>query len=433
MIERYSRSEMKNIWSDQNRYETWLKVELAACQAMESENLVPHGITEQLRLKLKIDSKQILTIEERTKHDIIAFLAHLEEQVGESARWLHLGMTSSDILDTSFALQLQKAGKIITNGIEKCCKVLKNRAIEFKDLPMIGRTHGIHAEPTSVGLVFAGFYAEMSRNYDRFTRALKGLRVGKLAGAVGVYGNLSPKIELTVLTSLGLYPETCATQVVARDRHAEFFLSLALIAAAIERIALQVRHWQRTEVGEARESFGKGQKGSSAMPHKRNPILSENLCGLSRLVRSYTTGALENISLWHERDISHSSIERVIGPDATIIVDFMLYRVTSLIEGLVINKERVSQNLNNNKGLVFSEAVMLALVHKGLARQHAYELVQKQALSALENKHDFYNCLVTDIEIGNYLTKDELKNCFNLDYHLRYVEDIFNRVFMGYY
>lgn len=429
MIERYSRRRMRELWNDRFRYEMWFKIELAVCQAMEDEGLVPLGTTEQIKQKVIIDPERIIAIEKNVHHDIIAFLSHLEEQVGEEVRWLHFGMTSSDILDTTFALQLQRAGLIIQTSIEQLLNVLRRRAEELKNLPIIGRTHGIHAEPTTVGLIFAGYYAEMYRNKNRLNQALKEISIGKISGAVGIYGNLTPQIEYTVLKTLGLCPETCATQVVARDRHAVFFSVMALIAAAVERIALQIRHWQRTEVGEAHESFGIGQKGSSAMPHKRNPILSENLCGLSRLVRSYADASFENIPLWHERDISHSSVERVIGPDITILVDFMLQRVIRLMDNLVIDQQRIERNLEYTRGLVFSESVMLALVNKGLARQRAYELVQKQAFITLEQNKDFIEVLSSNNEINSLLSSQELKACFDFSRHLRYVDYIFNRTF----
>lgn len=429
MIERYSREEMAAIWSDRSRYEAWLEVELAACEAMEQVGTVPAGTASAVRALVRIDAGRIAEIERRTRHDVIAFLSHLEEQAGEHARWLHLGLTSSDVLDTAFALQLQRAGQLLTEGLERLLTALERRARELKGVAMVGRSHGIHAEPTSVGLVFAGFHAEMQRNRRRLGRALQGAATGKLAGAVGVYGNVSPEVEAATLAALGLRPEPCATQVVPRDRHAELFAALALIAASAERVALQVRHWQRTEVSEAREPFGGGQKGSSAMPHKRNPILSENICGLSRLVRGYLTPALENIPLWHERDISHSSVERVTAPDATGLTDFMLHRLAGLVDGLVVNTERVQQNLESSGGLVFSEAVMLELIRKGMERQRAYELVQRNALAALDGKGRFPELLNRDPEVAERLQPDELQACFDLEQHLRHVDLIYSRVF----
>jgi len=429
MIDRYSRQQMALVWSDRARYETWLQVELAACEAMERAGAVPPGTASAVRALVRVDADRILEIEQRTRHDVIAFLSHLEEQAGEQVRWLHLGLTSSDVLDTSFALQLQRAGGLLLEDLERLLAALQRRAHELKDVAMVGRTHGIHAEPTTVGLVFAGLYAETSRNRRRLRRALEGVAFGKLAGAVGVYGNVTPEVEAAALGALGLKPETCATQVVPRDRHAELFGALALIASSVERAALQVRHWQRTEVAEAREPFGGGQKGSSAMPHKRNPILSENLCGLARLVRGYLTPALENVALWHERDISHSSVERVIGPDATILTDFMLTRLAGLIEGLVVDRDRVQRNLESTVGLVFSEAVMLELVRRGMERQRAYELVQRNALAALDGKGSFADLLAADPEVLGRLTSEELSVCFDLEHHLQHVDLIFSRVF----
>jgi adenylosuccinate lyase len=429
MIDRYARPDMAELWSDRARFESWLEVELAACRAMESRGMVPAGTADRVRLKVQIDPRRVKEIERVVQHDVIAFLSHLEEQAGEPARWLHLGLTSSDVLDTAFALQLRQAGAILLGRIDQLCETVRRRAFELKDVAMVGRTHGIHAEPSSVGLVFAGHFAELKRDRRRLERALRGISVGKIAGAVGVYGNLSPEIEQETLASLDLRPELCATQVVARDRHAELFSALALIAGTIERMALQVRHWQRTEVGEAGEPFGRGQKGSSAMPHKRNPILSENLCGLARLVRSYAGASLENIALWHERDISHSSVERVIAPDATILVDFMLHRVNTVMEGLVVDTDRVARNLGQSGGLIFSEAVLLALVRGGMPRQRAYERVQAQAMAAHRGEGEFRRLLGADPEIAGRLTEAELDACFDLRHHLRYVDVVFQRVF----
>jgi adenylosuccinate lyase len=429
MIERYTRPEMGAVWSDLARYQTWLEVELCACEAMEQEGEVPAGTAQLIRQKVKLDPRRILAIEEQTRHDVIAFLTHLEEQAGEPVRWLHLGMTSSDILDTSFALQLRRAGDLLLAGLDRLLSVLERRARELKQLVMVGRTHGMHAEPTTFGLVLAGFHAELQRDRERLQRAVAAVSVGKIAGAVGVYGNLSPAVERRALGALGLTPETCATQVVARDRHAELFSSLALLGTSMERIALQVRHWQRSEVGEASEPFGRGQKGSSAMPHKRNPILAENLTGLARLLRSYAGAALENVALWHERDISHSSVERVIGPDATIACDFMLQRLCGLLEGMVVFPARIAENLQRSGGLIFSEAVLLALVKRGLPRQQAYVLVQRNALGALDGKGTFAELLEFDEDVRAALPVEELRACFDLQHHLRHLDVIFERVF----
>jgi len=429
MIDRYTRDEMRTLWSDRTRYETWLDVELAACRVMERMGSVPEGTADRVRLKVTLNPQRILEIEQRVRHDVIAFLTHVEEQAGEPARWLHLGLTSSDVLDTAFALQLKQSGRMLLNGVDRLLDVLRRRAAETKNVPMVGRTHGIHAEPTSVGLVFSSYFAEMQRHRDRLNRALEAISVGKIAGAVGVYGSVPPEVEAEALQALGLRPETCATQVVARDRHAEFFSVLAQIASSMDRIGVQVRHWQRTEVGEAFEPFGSGQKGSSAMPHKRNPILSENICGLARLMRSYAQAALENVALWHERDISHSSVERVIAPDATTVLDFMLHRVTRVIDGLVIDRERLQMNLDRTGGLICSEAVMLALIGQGLARQRAYELVQAEAMAAQAGKGSFRQLLAESDEIATRLRPEQLDACFDVEHHLRHVGTIYQRVF----
>ncbi len=427
MIERYSRPEMSRLWSDQVRYETWFEVELAVCRAMEQLGTVPAGTAEQVAGAVTLDAARILEIEQQTRHDVIAFLTYVEEQAGPPARWLHLGLTSSDVLDSAFALQLRRAGEVLLEGVDRLTAALGRRARELRDVGMVGRSHGIHAEPTSFGLALAGFYCELRRDRHRLASAVDEIAYGKLAGAVGVYGNVSPEVERVALGALGLRPETVATQVVPRDRHAALFNAMALVAAAIERIALQIRHWQRTEVAEASEPFRAGQKGSSAMPHKRNPILSENLCGLARLVRSHAGVALENIALWHERDISHSSVERVIAPDATTLLDFMLHRVTPLIDGLVVDRDRLAQNLELTGGLIFSEAVLLTLVHKGMARQRAYERVQGCAMSAIEGKGTFRDLLAADEVVSEKLSAEELSACFDLEHHLRHASTIMDR------
>jgi adenylosuccinate lyase len=427
MIERYSNEEMARIWSDQSRYETWLAVELAACEAMEEEGRVPNGTAASVRQQAKVDACRIEEIERETRHDVIAFLTAVEESAGPPARWLHYGMTSSDVLDTAFALQLQRAMELIRVDLDGLVDALAERAREHRDTPVIGRSHGIHAEPTSLGLVFASFYAEMVRNRQRLEAARRGVAFGKIAGAVGNYAKLPPAVEAQALAALGLQPETVATQVVPRDRHAELFNALALLGAGMERIAITVRHWQRTEVGEAQEAFGGGQKGSSAMPHKRNPILSENLTGLARLLRSYASTALENVALWHERDISHSSAERVIAPDATIVADFALRRLTKLVRGLVVRPGVMRANIDKTGGLVYSEAVMLALVESGLPRQDAYRLVQRSALKALDGEGDFQALLRDDAEVLERLGEAGLEDAFDLEHHLRHTGHILRR------
>jgi adenylosuccinate lyase len=429
MIPRYTRKELLELWSDSHRYETWLRVELAACAEMEKTGAVPAGTAAAVRAKAagKLDPAKILEHEERTRHDVIAFLSHVEELAGEPARWLHLGMTSSDVLDASFAIQLVEAADQILAGIDLLRAACRRRAEEHRGTVAIGRSHGIHAEPITAGLVFAGWYAELGRAKAALEAARKEIAVGKIAGAVGTYANLEPAVEQAALASLGLRREVVPTQVVARDRHAGYFMALARLGTAVERLAVTIRHWQRTEVGEATEAFGKGQKGSSAMPHKKNPILSENLTGIARLLRSYADAALENVALWHERDISHSSVERVIGPDATGLADFMVRRASGLVDGLVVNADRMRQNLEQAKGLYFSEAVMLTLVRKGMARQAAYELVQRNALRAVAGEGKFRDLLAADKDIATRLDAAEIDRAFNLEHHLRHAGAIIDR------
>jgi adenylosuccinate lyase len=439
MIPRYSRPELAALWDDKYRFELWLEIELAVCRAMERAGTVPSGTAERVAASAagRLDPRRILEIEGVTRHDVIAFLTHVEELAGEPARWLHLGMTSSDVLDTALALQTSRALDHILDAIGKLEAALAMRAWEHARTPMIGRSHGIHAEPITAGLTFARWYAEVARAAERIAHASHTIAVGKIAGAVGVYGNLDPEIEAEALGELGLFPETVATQIVARDRHAEVLCALALLGTAIEQIALGVRHWQRTEVGEAEEGFGAGQKGSSAMPHKKNPVLSENLCGLARLLRSYAQAGLEDVALWHERDISHSSVERVALPDATILADFMTARATSLVDGLVVHPSRMRANLERTGGLYFSEAVLLALVRTGLPRQRAYELVQRAALAAIHEAAAaghvgarpgrFRELLGGDPDIASRLDSADLDALFDLDHHLRYAPAMLER------
>ena len=429
MISRYTRPELAELWSDRHRYETWLKVELSACAEMEAAGTVPAGTAAAVRAKAqgKLDPARILEHEERTRHDVIAFLTHVEELAGEPARWLHLGMTSSDVLDASLALTLVEAADEILAGVDLLRAACRRRADEHRGTVAIGRSHGIHAEPITAGLVFAGFYAELGRARAALVAARTEIAVGKIAGAVGTYANLDPAIELAALTALGLRRETVPTQIVARDRHAGYFQALARLGTAVERIAVTVRHWQRTEVGEATEAFGKGQKGSSAMPHKKNPILSENLCGIARLLRGYGASALEDVALWHERDISHSSVERVIGPDATGLADFAVRRAAGLVDGLVVNADPMRRNHELTGGLFFSEAVLLALVHAGMARQAAYELVQRNALASVEGKGSFRALLAADRDIAARLDAAAIDRAFDLEHHLRHANAIIDR------
>lgn len=438
MIDRYSRPEFAAIWSDASRYALWLDIELAACEAMERDGRVPTGTAALVRAKAagNLDPARIAAHEAVTRHDVIAFLTHVEELAGAPARWLHLGMTSSDVLDTALALQTVRALDGILAGLDELAAALAVQARAHAATPVMGRSHGIHAEPITAGLTFARWYAELGRARTRVVAARASIAVGKIAGAVGVYGNLDPRIEHEALGALGLAAETVATQIVARDRHAEVLWALAMVGTAIEQIALGVRHWQRTEVGEAEEGFGKGQKGSSAMPHKKNPILSENLCGLARLLRGYCGAGLEDVALWHERDISHSSVERVSFPDATILTDFMLARGARLVRELVVHPERMRANLEASGGLFFSEAVLLALVARGLARQEAYVFVQRCAHAALREgaalgggppPGRFRALLGADPDVAQHLDAAALDACFDLAHHLRHAPAILNR------
>lgn len=428
MIARYTPRDFAELWSNDNRYAVWLEVELAACRAMETAGIVPRGTADEISAKRPaLDVARIEEIEATTKHDVIAFLTHVEELVGPPARFLHLGMTSSDVLDTSLAVLLTQACDKLLERIDRYVAALARRADEHRHVPMIGRSHGIHAEPVTFGVVLAGHLAEAKRARTRLSAARAEIAVGKIAGAVGTYAHLDPSIELEALASLGLAPETVSTQVVARDRHAAFFAATALAAAAIERLATNVRHWQRNEVGEAEERFTKGQKGSSAMPHKRNPILSENLCGLARIVRAAVTPALEDVALWHERDISHSSVERMIGPDVTATLAFMLDRATGLVEGLVVYPEAMAKNLARTGDLFFSESVMLAMVQKGKARQAAYELVQRNAMRTFAGDGRFLDNLASDEGVLAILDKAELARCFDIEHALRHAGAIVDR------
>ncbi len=426
MIPRYTPADFAELWSPERRYRVWLEVELSACEAMEEAGVVPVGTAARIRDKaITLDPARIEDIERTVKHDVIAFLTHVEELAGEGARWLHRGMTSSDVLDSSLAILLRDAADKIVARHDALLEALAKRAREHAKTPMIGRSHGIFAEPVTFGLALAGHHAEVKRSRERLSRAREAIAVGKIAGAVGTYAHLTPAIEARALRALGLTPETVSTQVVPRDRHAELFLSMAIGAASIERLATNVRHWQRSEVGEAEEAFTVGQKGSSAMPHKRNPIQSENLCGLSRIVRAASIPALENVPLWHERDISHSSAERMLAPDATTTFAFMLDRARALVEGLVVYPERLSQNLDRAGELYFSEAVLLALVEAGMARQHAYVLVQRNAMRTFRGEGRFRDNLAADPDIA--LPPEKLSALFDLDHALAHVPEIIER------
>jgi adenylosuccinate lyase len=429
MIPRYTPEDFAALWSAKKKFRTWLEVELAACEAMEHAGIVPIGTAEKVRpFADQLDPDRIDEIEATTKHDVIAFLTHVEELAGEPARWLHRGMTSSDVLDSSFAMLLVEATDRLLGRMDRFLDALAKRVEEHRATPAIGRSHGIHAEPVTFGLILAGHLAEMGRGRARLRTARDEIAAGKIAGAVGTYAHLTPAIEAEALAKLGLRPESCATQVVARDRHAAFFAALGVVAAGIERLATNVRHWQRTELTEAEEAFTKGQKGSSAMPHKRNPIASENLTGLARVVRAAVTPALENVSLWHERDISHSSVERMFAPDATTTLAFMLDRATRLVEGLVVYPENLLANVNRTGGLWASEGVLLALVDAGLGRQEGYVLVQRNAMKAFHGQGAFDELLKADPDIRKHLDPAEIDRHFDLGHALAHANTIIDRV-----
>ena len=428
MIPRYSRQEMAQIWEPMNKFKIWLDIEIYAAQGMEKYKIIPKGVAAKVRKKSKINIKRINDIEKKTKHDVIAFLTSIAEKVGPEAKYLHQGMTSSDVLDTCFNLQLKQAGKILIQDIDKLLKTLKNKSKKYKNTITIGRSHGIHAEPITFGLKLATYYAEFKRNKKRLEQAIDEISTCAISGAVGTFAHIGPNIEKFVAKKLGLKPEPISTQIIPRDRHAYYFNTLALIASSAERLATEVRHLQRTEVLEAEEYFSSGQKGSSAMPHKRNPVLSENITGLARLVRSYSIPGMENIVLWHERDISHSSVERNIGPDATVTLDFLLIRLNNIVANLVVHTKTMENNLNKFKGLIFSQGVMLKLTQKGVKREDAYKVVQKNAMKTWDKNEDFYINLKKDKLIQKNLTAKELKQLFDVNYHKRYINHILGRV-----
>jgi adenylosuccinate lyase len=437
MVPRYSRPEMTAIWSAENRYRIWWQIEVFAAEAMGKIGMIPAEDARTIRKAYDggalgdIDIQAIDNIEAVTKHDVIAFLTWAGEKLGPERRWLHQGMTSSDVLDTALAVQLKQSADLLIADIDALLSVLKRRALEHKFTPTIGRSHGIHAEPVTFGLKFAQAYAEFARNRDRLIAARDGIATCAISGAVGTFANIDPHVEEHVAAELGLSVEPTSTQIIPRDRHAMFFATLGVIASSIERIATEIRHLQRTEVLEAEEYFSPGQKGSSAMPHKRNPVLTENLTGLARMVRGYVTPALENVALWHERDISHSSVERFIGPDATITLDFALARLTGVVDKLVVYPERMAKNLNRMGGLVHSQRVLLALTRAGLSREESYALVQRNAMKVWESDGalSLLDLLKADPDVSGRLSGDELDALFDLDYHLKHVDTIFARVF----
>ena len=429
MIPRYSTPEMQRIWSPEYKFQKWLEVEIAVCEGWAQLGHIPPQAVEKIKAKASFSVQRIEELEEVVRHDVIAFLTNVAENVGEEARYIHLGLTSSDILDTSMAVLLREACQIILQDLEGLSQVLHRRAWEHKDTPMIGRTHGIHAEPITFGLKLTLWWDENRRNIERLKRAIDTISYGKISGAVGSFAHVEPSVEEHACRKLGLKPAPISSQIIQRDRYAELLTTLAIIASSVEKFATEIRNLQRTDIREAEEYFAPGQKGSSAMPHKRNPIACEQVCGLARLVRTNSLAALENVPLWHERDITHSSVERVILPDSTTLVDYILKRFTRILDRLLVYPERMMENLNETRGLIFSESVLLALTRKGLSREDAYQLVQRIAMEGWQGNRHFKELVLEDEEIGKYLSRQEIESAFDLREQLRHVDHIFNRVF----
>src|SRR6266853_695939 len=427
MIDRYTLPEMGALWSEHTKFQKWLDVEIAVCEVHAEMGTIPRDALEQIKSRAKFSVARINEIEKATDHDVIAFTTNLAESIGDAARFIHYGLTSSDVVDTANALLLREACDLLLKKVDALVAVLKRRAFEFKDTPQVGRTHGIHAEPTSFGLTFALWYDEMRRNRERMETARAAVAVGKISGAVGAFAFLDPVVEEKVCARLGLKAAPVSTQIIQRDRYAEYLSTLALIASSLEKFALQGRHWQRTEVREAQERFSKGQKGSSAMPHKRNPIISERICGLARVVRANSLVGLENIALWHERDISHSSAERVVLPDSSIALDYLLHKATSLIDGLVVYPARMLENLNTTRALIFSGQLLLALTNKGVSRETAYDWIQRNAMQVWDEEKDFQTLVKADKEIRTQLSIEEIERVFSVEHYLRNVDAIFER------
>jgi adenylosuccinate lyase len=428
MIDRYTLPEMGALWSEQNKFQKWLDVEIAVCEVHAENGIIPQDALEQIKARAKFSVERINEIEKTTNHDVIAFTTNLAESIGEASRFVHYGLTSSDVVDTANALLLRDAAEILLKKVDQLIDVLQRRALEFKHTPQVGRTHGIHAEPTSFGLTFALWFDEMRRNRERLLRAKDAVAVGKISGAVGAFAHLDPSVEEKVCARLGLKAAPISTQVIQRDIYAEYLSTLAIIASSLGKFALNVRHWQRTEVREAQERFTKGQKGSSAMPHKRNPIISERICGMARIVQANSVVGLENIALWHERDISHSSAERVVLPDSSIALDYMLQKAIGLIDGLVVYPERMLENLRATHGLIFSGQLLLALTNKGISRETAYEWVQRNAMRVWDENRDFHALVKADADIASKLSAEEIDRTFSLDHYLRNVDQIFQRL-----
>jgi adenylosuccinate lyase len=428
MIPRYTLPEISRIWEDENKFKIWLEIEILACEAQAELGIIPQAAVAEIRQKARFNVQKILQIEETVQHDVIAFLTNVAEYVGPSARYIHFGMTSSDILDTTLAVQMKQAGDLILKKLEELKVVLAEQAIKYKDTVMVGRTHGIHAEPITFGLKLALWYSDTTRSMERLKNAVETVSVGQVSGAVGTYDHLDPKVEEYVCQKLGLKADPISTQIIQRDRHADYMNSLALIGSNLEKIATEIRHLQKTEVLELEEPFGKGQKGSSAMPHKKNPIICERITGMARLLRGFTVTAMENITLWHERDISHSSVERVIIPDATITLYYMLHKMIQILKGMVIYPENMKKNLEKTRGLIFSQPILLKLIEKGVSRELAYQLVQQNAMTVWQQGRDFIEILKNDPELRKYLTPEEIDRICNLEYRLKNVNYIFNRL-----
>ena len=429
MIARYTLPEMGALWSEQNKFQKWLDVEIAVCEVHAEDGTIPNEAVEEIKAKASFTPERIREIEKVTDHDVIAFTTNLAENIGESSRFVHYGLTSSDVVDTANALLLPDSCDILLKKVDELLEVLKRRAFEFKDTPQIGRTHGIHAEPTSFGLCWALWYSEFQRNKARLARAKEAVSVGKISGAVGAFAHLAPDVEERVCQRLGIKAADVSTQVIQRDRYAEYLCTLGIIASSLEKIALQVRHWQRTEVREAQEKFKVGQKGSSAMPHKRNPILSERICGMARTVRANSIVGLENVALWHERDISHSSAERIVLPDSSSALDYILAKTASLLDGLVVYPENMLKNLNATRGIVFSGQLMLALTQKGVTREDAYLWVQRNAMIVWDQGGEYKDLVLKDADVSAHLTPEEIEKAFDVKHYLRNVGKVFERVF----
>lgn len=428
MIERYTREEMGQIWTEKNKFDAWLEVEILACEAWANLGVIPQEDVQQIRKRATFTVDRVKEIEAETRHDVVAFTRAVSESLGEEKKWVHYGLTSTDVVDTALSYVIKQANEILRNDLKRIIDVLGKRAIEHKHTIMMGRTHGVHAEPTTFGLKLALWYEEMKRNLKRFDEAAKGIEVGKLSGAVGTYANIEPYVEEYVCEKLGLEPAPISTQTLQRDRHAHYMATLSLVATSIEKMAVEIRHLQKSETREVEEFFAKGQKGSSAMPHKRNPIGSENMTGMARVIRGHMMTAYENVALWHERDISHSSAERIILPDATIALNYMLNRFTNILDNLVVFEDNMIRNMERTYGLIFSQRVLLKLIDKGYAREKAYDLVQPLAMQAWEEGKSFPDLVEANEEIAMHLTANELKDCFDPTYHLKNVDRIFERV-----